>query len=205
MLPLVAVPPTITAGMKNYRKVFCRKEGFEHISRYVSGLVLSENKTLQGIYSQQIWPAEEQVSRRAMHAAVFEAGWSSEDLMSRHRELVAADHRGGRGREIIALDWTLSHHQRGPRIYGVKQAYDYVAGRYCLFQTVVTASIANRELVDGLAVEVQVPSFAQAEKEYLQMTSQESYTQMAEVEKRLVELLSYQRTGWPAASGPRWQ
>lgn len=193
MLPLVAVPPTIAAGMKNYREVFCRKEGFEHISRYVSGLVLSENKTLQGIYAQQVWRAGEEVSRRAMHAAVFEAGWSSEDLMSRHRQLVAADHRGGRSREIIALDWTLSHHERGPRIYGVKQAYDYVADRYCLFQTVVTATIANRELVDGLAVEVQMPNFAEAEREYLEMTSQASYAQMAEVEKRLVELLSYQR------------
>src|SRR5215475_3508223 len=33
----------------------------------------------------------------------------------------------------------------------------------------------------------------QAELEYLAMTSQESYTQMEEVQKRLVELLSYQR------------
>src|SRR5262245_49717499 len=48
-----------------------------------------------------------------MHAAVFEARWSSEELMVKHRALVAADHRGGGGREIIALDWTLSHHERG--------------------------------------------------------------------------------------------
>ena len=71
MLPLVAAPPTIAAGMMNYRKVFCRKEGVEHISRYVGSLVLSENKTLQGIYAQQVWPAEEQASRRAMHAASY--------------------------------------------------------------------------------------------------------------------------------------
>ena len=44
MLPMVGVPPTIAAGIKDYRKVFCRKEGFEHVSRYVSGLVLSPNK-----------------------------------------------------------------------------------------------------------------------------------------------------------------
>jgi hypothetical protein len=92
-----------------------------------------------------------------MHAAVFDADWSSEDLMVKHRALVAADHRGGRGREIIALDWTLSHHERGPHIHGVKQAYDYVEDRYCQFQTVVTATISNRELVDGVAVEVQLP------------------------------------------------
>ena len=29
MLPLVGVPPTIAAGMKKYREVFCRDEGFD--------------------------------------------------------------------------------------------------------------------------------------------------------------------------------
>jgi hypothetical protein len=193
MLPLVGVPPTIAAGMKNYREVFCRAEGYEHVSRYVSGLVLNENKTLQGIYAQQVWPEGKEVTRRAMHAGVFEAGWSSEELMVKHRAEVAADHRGGSGREVIALDWTLSHHERGPQIFGVKEAYDYVERRNSLFQTVVTAIISNREMVDGLAVEVQMPDYGQAELEYLQMTKPESYTQMEEVEKRLVELLSYQR------------
>ena len=36
--------------MAPYREVFCRAEGFDHVSRYVTGLLLSPNKTLQGIY-----------------------------------------------------------------------------------------------------------------------------------------------------------
>lgn len=192
MLPLVGVPPTIAVGMKKYREVFCREEGFDHVSRYVSGLVLSENKTLQGIYAQQVWPEGEEVTRRAMHAGVFEAGWSSAELMRTHRAVVAADHRG-RGREVVSLDWTQAHHERGPQIYGVKEAYDYVNRRQSLFQTVVTAVVSNRELVDGLAVEVQQPDFAEAEMEYLVMTGQESYTQMEAAQKRIVELLAYQR------------
>lgn len=193
MLPMVGVPPAIATGMKNYREVFCRKEGYEHVSRYVTGLVLSENKTLQGIYAQQVWPEGEEVSRRAMHAAVFEAGWSSEELIVKHRQEVAADHQGGRGREVIGVDWTQAHHERGPNIYGVKEAYDYVKRRNCLFQTVVTAAISNRELIDGLAVEAQLPDFSKEELEYLRVTKQESYTAIEAVEKRIVELLSYQR------------
>jgi hypothetical protein len=108
--------------MKNSRDVFCRDEGFEHVSR----------------------------------AAVFEAGWSSAALMQRHRAVAAREHRG-RGREVIGVDWTLAHHERGPHIYGVKKAYDYVARRSSLFQTVITAVVSNRELVDGLAVEGQAP------------------------------------------------
>jgi hypothetical protein len=192
MLPLTGVPPTIARGMKTYREVFCRDEGFEHVSRYVSGLILSPNKTLQGIHAQQVWPEGEEVSRRAMHAAVFEAGWSGDELIKTHRQVVAVDHRG-RGREVISVDWTQAHHERGPEIYGVKEVYDYVLRRNSLLQTVVTAAVANRELVDGLAVEVQQPDFAEAELEYLRMTAQENYSQMEQVEKRLIELVSYQR------------
>src|SRR5262249_56381630 len=99
MLPLVEVPPTIAAGMKKYREVFCRDEGFDHVSRYVSGLVLCKNKTLQGIYAQQVWPEGEEVTRRAMRAGVFKAGWASGELMRRQRAVVAADHRA-RGLEV---------------------------------------------------------------------------------------------------------
>ena len=125
MIPFVGVPTTIAKGMSGYREVFCRKAGFEHVSRYISGLLLSENKTLQGIYAQQVYLEGESASRRAMHAAVFEAGWESEALMQQHRAIVGKAHQGG-GREIISLDWTLSHHEDGRHIYGVKRSYDYV-------------------------------------------------------------------------------
>ena len=54
MLPLVGVPPTIAKEMAKYRDVFCRDEGFAHVCRYVTGLILSPNKTLQGIYLQLV-------------------------------------------------------------------------------------------------------------------------------------------------------
>lgn len=73
------------------------------MSRYVSGLLLSENKTLQGIYVQQVWLEGQGVSQRAMHRAVFEAGWNSERLMLRHWAVVAEAHRG-RTLEVMSLD-----------------------------------------------------------------------------------------------------
>jgi len=54
MIPIVEVPQTIASQMENYRDVFCRKEGFEYVSRYVTGLIISPNKTLQGIYDLNI-------------------------------------------------------------------------------------------------------------------------------------------------------
>jgi hypothetical protein len=102
MLPMVEVPETIRRGMAQYREVFCRAEGFDHVSRYVAGLVISPNKTVQGIYDLQVYDGEKP-SRRAMHEAIFEAGWDDDELMKQHRARVAQDHRG-RGREVISLD-----------------------------------------------------------------------------------------------------
>lgn len=192
MLPLVGILPTIEVGLAPYREIFCRTEGFEHVSRYGTGLMLSPNKTLQGIYGQQVWPVGEMVSRRAMHAAVFEAGWDSEGLLPCHRAVVAADHRG-QGREVIGLDWTFAHHERGEQIFGVKRAYDYVEKRMSCYQTVVTAVIANRELIDGLEVKVQEPDYEEAERAYLEVTARTSYEQIEQARQRVVDLLHYHK------------
>ena len=156
LLPLVGVPALIRKGLEPYRDLFCREAGFEHVSRYVTGLLLSPNKTLPGIYAQQVWPEAQGVSRRAMQAGVFEAGWDSEGLLPRHRAVVAGEHQG-RGLEVISVDWTYVHHDRGPEIYATKRAYDHVEGRMSTYQTVVTAVVANAERIDGLAVDVQFP------------------------------------------------
>src|SRR5512139_1453160 len=105
MLPLAGVPLLVAAWLKSYRDLFCRDAGFEHVSRYLAGLLLSPNKTVQGIYAQPGWPEEQPASRRAMPAAGFEAGWDSEELMGRHREVVASTHRG-QGLEVMRVDWT---------------------------------------------------------------------------------------------------
>ena len=54
MLPLAGVPLLIAVWLKSYRDIFCRDAGFEHVSRYIAELLLSPNKTVQGIYAQQV-------------------------------------------------------------------------------------------------------------------------------------------------------
>ncbi|MEM6839973.1 MAG: hypothetical protein AAF609_24450, partial [Cyanobacteria bacterium P01_C01_bin.120] len=116
---------------------------------------MSVNKTLQGIHSQYVWADEsDRVKRRAMHAGVFEAPWVKEALMARHRVEVAHHYRPQQ-RQVISLDWTHGHHERGPKIFGVKRQYDYVNGRMSQYHTLVTAVLASRERLDGISVEVQ--------------------------------------------------
>jgi hypothetical protein len=120
MLPITGIPETIAKGTAGFRDLCCRQEGFEPRTRYVTGLILRPNKTWQGIYGRQGWDRDTP-SRRAMHGAVFAAGWDTQELMERHRRHVARDPRG-HGRDVMSLDWTLAHHERGPRIFGVDLA-----------------------------------------------------------------------------------
>jgi hypothetical protein len=189
MLPVVGVPATSRKGLRPYRDLFRRAEGFEHVSRYVTGLSVSPNKTLQGIYAQQVW-GEHKPRRRTMHEAVFEAGWEAEQLLPRHRALIAPEHQK-RGREVISLDWTLVHHERGPHIYGTTKSYDYVERRLGRFQAVATAVIANRQLSDGIDLQIQEPSVGKEEEAYLRATVQASYEQMEQARTRILELLHY--------------
>src|SRR5262245_14482189 len=189
MLPMVGVPATVRKGLRPYRDLFRRAEGFEYVSRYVTGLLVSPNKTLQGIYATQVWEGKKP-SRRAMHEAVFEAEWKAEELLPRHRALIAPEHRN-RGREVISLDWTLVHHERGPHIYGVTKSYDYVERRMARFQTTVTAVIANREVIDGIGVQIQEPNIGKEEEAYLKATVQASYEQMERARTRVLELLHH--------------
>jgi hypothetical protein len=45
MLPITCVPEIIAKEMKSFRELFCRAEGFEHVCRFITGLILSPNKT----------------------------------------------------------------------------------------------------------------------------------------------------------------
>jgi hypothetical protein len=189
MLAVVGVPETVRKGLRPYRDLFRRDEGFEYVSRYVTGLLVSPNKTLQGIYATQVWEGKKP-SRRAMHEAVFEAEWKAEELMPRHRALIAPEHRN-RGREVISLDWTLVHHERGPHIYGTTKSYDYVERRMARFQTTVTAVIANREVIDGIGVQIQEPTIGKEEEAYLKATVPASDEQMERARTRVLELLHH--------------
>lgn len=189
MLPITSVPESVAQAMEPFRDFFGRQEGFDHIRRFITGLIISPNKTVQGIYDLQVWQGE-QPSRRARQAAVLDSGWDSEAFIQHHRAEVAKDYQRS-GRAVISVDWTLTHHERGPHIYATTKGYDYVENRTARFQTVVTAVVSNASLIDGLEVVVQDPKQLPQEQAYLKATAPQSYQQMQQVQKRVLELLHY--------------
>ena len=165
MFPILESPPITSDVLNQYQDVLCRDADFEWVSRYVTGLLVRPNKTVQGIYDLQVFPEREQPpSRGAMHEAIVEAGWDAERLTQRHRQPLASDSRG-KGRVVISLDWTFAHPDRGPTIDAVKKGYDDVQKGMRQSQTVLTTTVANQDRFDGLKSLVQAPSFETEEKQ----------------------------------------
>jgi hypothetical protein len=73
----------------------------------------------------------------------------------------------------------------------VSSAWDYTQRRYGRYQTVMTAVVTNRELIDGLEVAVHSPDVREKELAYLQATVQASYEQMEAARTRPLELLHH--------------
>jgi len=184
MLPIVGVPETIRRGLAPYRDLCWREAGFEHVSRYGTGLLRSPNKTLQGLYDVPGWAGEPAPSHRAMHAAVFEAGWDTEALRPHQRALLAREHRGRR-RERLSLAWPYAHHERGPKSWASNKAWEPVEKRMARYHTVVTVVIANRGCLDGVEGGVQPPNVYEEEMTYLRETVQDSDEQMTRAQGRL--------------------
>jgi hypothetical protein len=170
---MVGVPAPISQGMGKYRDLFCREAGFEQVSRSVTGVILRPNKTLQGLPALQGWGEDSGPSRRPLHEAVCAAGWAAAALMPHHRRVIAPEHRG-RGREVLRLDWTAAHPERGPQMGGVKKAGDHGEHRLAPSQTVVPAVRAQRDLIAGGAVVGPPPDRAAEEVADLPETVRES-------------------------------
>ncbi len=192
MLPILAVPQTVMKGLSSYRDIFCKDAGFESIGRYITGLILSPNKTLQGIHGFQCYSGCS-VSRRSMHEAVFETNWDDEKLMVRHRQNLSLKYSSGKGKSAISLDWTFGHHESGKHIFGVKKQWDYVNNRYSFCQTIPTATISNNTSFDPIDIEIQEPKHLQQEKKYLDATVKESYSSQEETREKLLQLLHYNK------------
>ena len=61
------------------------------------------------------------------------------------------------------------------------------------FPTVVTAVMANRQVMDGLEVVVHQPRVRDAAEAYLRATGQERYEQRGQARERLLALLDHLR------------
>lgn len=191
MGPRVGVPETVRRGLAPSRDVLCRAEGVDHGSRSVTGLLLSPQQTLPGVAAVQGGAPGAPRSRRAMHAAVWAAGWAADARRPPHRA-GSAGAQCGRGRAGISLAWTSAHHERGRKMGGGHKAGEHGEQRMAPSQPVVTAGLANRARLDGMAGLVQQPHRQAEAMADGQETGRASSPELEAGRGRVVERLPHQ-------------
>ena len=120
------------------------------------------------------------------------AKWSCEAVNQRRVESIIPYHQTGM--TIGIVDSTFIHHPRGQHIYGVDKYWDYVEHRYTYAIQLVTSAISTGEWVDLFDYRIYHLDFETQEKCYLEHSAvSDSETNRAIWERRLEELLAYQR------------
>ena len=175
-MPVVAeIPQELEKALAPYRKHF-GAPAFEHFKRYVFGLMVSENLTVEGINRVYLESGHASSLNRFLTWAI----WEQQDVNRTRLEwLKQCGAWGGKGRLLI--DDTLNH-KTGEHIDGVGIFKDHSQNRFVLAHNIVTAEFVTP---DGIHHPVGFRLYLK--KEYCERRGLTFKTKI-ELAKELVEL-----------------
>ena len=126
MPPIVKIPYVVVEGCERFAEVFPNQPQRRHLAEYVTGLIVSGNKTVSGISTEFV----ETTDQSCLNRFLTGAEWDVDQLNARRLELLQEDpatQYGDRG--VIALDDVLIDHS-GKLIEDVGWFWDHAKGRW---------------------------------------------------------------------------
>lgn len=130
MLPLIAIPEVVSHYAPHFRELFSEAE-YEHFQKYLSGLIVSENKTVEAINRLFVLEVQNQSSlNRFLTGSNYEVPKLNQrrlDLLNGQEatRLKGCGPNGG----VLGLDDTMLVHY-GRRFDEIAKLYDHVSGSY---------------------------------------------------------------------------
>ena len=126
MLPLIEIPTIVQHYAHWFEPVFS-EQAMTQFQRYVSGLLVSDNKTVDGINNAVL---HEQRNQSSLNRFLTECPFS-EELLNRQRLALLGSLPGTqvKPKGVLAVDDTLLAHY-GEQFDGIAQLYDPAANRY---------------------------------------------------------------------------
>jgi SRSO17 transposase len=136
-MPMVAnIPEEFDKALEVFRPHF-GAPAFEHFKRYVLGLIVSENLTVEGINRIFIQASHPSSLNRFLTAGI----WKQQDVNDTRIDILKS--QGALGEKgWLAIDDTLTH-KTGKKIEGVGIFWDHSEKRYVLAHNIVTAEVIN--------------------------------------------------------------
>ncbi|MEA1905256.1 MAG: IS701 family transposase [Candidatus Hadarchaeota archaeon] len=141
MLPIVGYPSVVNFGLSAFREVFSKPQ-LRHFGEYVTGLMVCQNRTVQGINDSLFARCDQS----ALNHFLTDSPWSEEELDRKRHELVRdrlGELRLGRGTLII--DDTISHHV-GKHMEGAGWHHDASEGKSVWGHQLVTSHYVKQWL-----------------------------------------------------------
>jgi hypothetical protein len=153
MLPLVEFPEVIEHYAPLYANVFSA-EAYIEFKRYISGLIVSENKTVEGINRTCVVESRNQSS---LNRLLTESPFSLEDLNRVRLEMLARLPGSRRKRQgVLGIDDTLLSHY-GQKFEQISKLYDHVSGTYVWAHNLVTVHYSDDETDYPLLFQLWLP------------------------------------------------
>jgi hypothetical protein len=142
MLPLIDYPEIVKHYAPYFETVFSR-EGLMHFQRYVSGLMVSENKTVEGINELFV---KEKRNQSSVNRWLTESPFSLEEL-NRKRLALLAERSETRlkANGVLGVDDTLLTHY-GQEFEQIAFLYDHVEGHYVWAHNLVTLHYSDDQI-----------------------------------------------------------
>ncbi len=157
MLPIVRYPSFVEEFLPRLNGVFTKPQ-LKHFARYLTGLVVCENKTVTGINSSFMGRNDQS----ALNHWLTDSGWSEEKLDKARKAMIIDALQARRMRRgILVVDDTLNH-KAGKHMEGVNVHYDHAEGRYVLGHQLVTSDLVAGDLSLPIGFELYMRDEGQA-------------------------------------------
>ncbi len=142
MLPLVEIPPTVKKFAANYEDLFS-PEQFAHFQRYLAGLFVSDNKTIQAINGLFVVETRDQSS---LNRFFTEYKWSATDVNERRLQLLRDDPATTPKKHAVLIVDDTHNEKYGKHFPLLGKWFIPSAKRYGLSHNVVTIHYADRKV-----------------------------------------------------------
>ncbi len=143
MLPIVRYPSFAEKFLPGLSGVFTKPQ-LKHFARYLTRLVVCENKTVMGINRSFMGRNDQS----ALNHWLTDSGWSEEKPDRARKAMFLNFFRAMRPkRGVLVVDDTISH-KTGKHVEGVNIHYDPSEGRYVLGHQLVTSEL----VIGGLSL-----------------------------------------------------
>lgn len=145
MLPIIKIPTVVETYSSTFKDVFT-PEGNEHFKRYIAGLLMSNNKTVEGMNKLFVLDVKDQSS---MNRFMNQSPWDKDELNRQRINWLqtcpqTAMKVSGEVRGVLVLDDTMFEHT-GKHFENISKLFDHASG-----QKILAHNVVNLHYVDDV-------------------------------------------------------